>query len=265
MKDSLVKKVVKGVALRLGVTNAGYLLGNSPERNFSNHWYIRHNQRRQEHLASLGLDLYNKTVLETGAGVGDHTTFFLDRNCKVTISEPREENLKILKERYPDNKIVKLDLDNPSINFENKFNIVYCYGTLYHLSKPETAIAYLAEQTDELMLLETCVSFGNEQLEHLIAEPSDSPSQAVSGTGCRPTRPWVFNTLSKYFPYIYVPITQPSHSEFPLDWTNPNNQLLNRAVFIASKKEIHNPLLVTALPDKQVYFLSTEKSESSSI
>ena len=49
--------------------------------------YRRHNARRQEHLASLGLDLRHKSVLELGAGVGDHTVFFLDRDCVVTSVE----------------------------------------------------------------------------------------------------------------------------------------------------------------------------------
>jgi 16S rRNA A1518/A1519 N6-dimethyltransferase RsmA/KsgA/DIM1 with predicted DNA glycosylase/AP lyase activity len=44
----------------------------------SNH-YLRMNQRRLEHLASLGLPLSGRTVLELGAGIGDLSTFFLDR------------------------------------------------------------------------------------------------------------------------------------------------------------------------------------------
>src|SRR5580704_12589348 len=50
---------------------------------FGSPWYQRHNQRRQEHLASLQLDLVSKSVLEVGAGVGDHTFYFLDRDCTV--------------------------------------------------------------------------------------------------------------------------------------------------------------------------------------
>ena len=37
---------------------------------FRNPHYQRHNRRRQEHLASLDLDLRGKTVLELGAGLG---------------------------------------------------------------------------------------------------------------------------------------------------------------------------------------------------
>src|SRR5882762_5851252 len=57
--------------------------------------YVRHNARRQEHLASLGLALQGRRVLEVGAGIGDHTTFFLDRGCSVLSVEPRLENCEL--------------------------------------------------------------------------------------------------------------------------------------------------------------------------
>src|SRR5438045_257276 len=41
--------------------------------------YQSHNIARLQHLDSLGLDLSGKRVLEVGAGVGDHTLFYLYR------------------------------------------------------------------------------------------------------------------------------------------------------------------------------------------
>src|ERR1700689_2103588 len=60
--------------------------------------YLRHNARRLEHLASLGLDLHGRSVLELGAGIGDHTTFFLDRDCSVVSVEPRPENCHLFRQ-----------------------------------------------------------------------------------------------------------------------------------------------------------------------
>src|SRR5690242_1107048 len=45
--------------------------------------YQQHNVARLQHLDSLGLPVCGKRVLELGAGVGDHTIFYLHRNCKV--------------------------------------------------------------------------------------------------------------------------------------------------------------------------------------
>src|SRR4051794_26482202 len=74
----------------------------TPKGSFWSPQYIRHNQRRQEHLASLGLEIAGRDVLEVGAGIGDHTSFFLDRGCRVTITDGRPKNVRLLRERYPD-------------------------------------------------------------------------------------------------------------------------------------------------------------------
>ncbi len=86
-------------AARRVVTAAGVLAAPakavSPESVFHAHFYLRHNQRRQEHLASLGLPIAGASVLEVAAGIGDHTSFFLDRGCSVLSTEARQESLAI--------------------------------------------------------------------------------------------------------------------------------------------------------------------------
>src|SRR5260221_131264 len=62
--------------------------------------YPRHNARRLEHLASLGIDLFDKSVLEVGAGIGDLTSFFLDRGCTVTSVEARADNVRQFAENF---------------------------------------------------------------------------------------------------------------------------------------------------------------------
>ena len=69
--------------------------------------------RRQEHLASLRLPVAGMRVLEVGAGIGDHTHYFLDRGCAVTVTEAREENLALLRTRYPACTCSSSDLESP--------------------------------------------------------------------------------------------------------------------------------------------------------
>lgn len=64
-------------------------------------YYLRHNQRRLEHLASLRLPLREATVLDVGAGIGGHTSFFVDRDCEVTAIEGQPENAQILARTLP--------------------------------------------------------------------------------------------------------------------------------------------------------------------
>lgn len=224
----------------------------SPIDVFHSTHYQRHNQRRQEHLASLDLDLANATVLEVGAGIGDHTSFFLDRGCQVVSTEARQDNLQILRYRYPNLQVRHLDLDNPDPSFNEVFDIVYCYGLLYHLQNPVEAIEFMSRCCQKMLLLETCVSFGEEELINPCLEMAESPSQAISGQGCRPTRKWVYKQLKQHFDFVYMPITQPNHEEFPLDWSlPPSTNILTRSVYIASRQPLENKVLIEDIPVKQ--------------
>lgn len=220
-----------------------------PEAAFRSPQYLRHNQRRQEHLATLGLPLDGRRVLEVGAGVGDHTSFLLDRGCSVMVTDGRAANVAALREQFGDRCVRHLDLDAPDASFSDSFEVVYCYGTLYHLLRPAEAISYLAARCTGMMLVETCVSPGTDEALNPVTELKRNPSQAVSGTGCRPTRPWVMNRLREHFPFVYTTTTQPWHEEFPVDWSEPRpTELLSRAVFVASRDGIDSLLLVEELP-----------------
>ncbi len=193
------------------------------------------------------------SVLEIGAGIGDHSQYFIDRGCAITITEARPENLEYLKTRYPDCSIQALDMEYPSPIVGAPFDIVHCYGLLYHLSNPEQALDFLCRNAGKLLLLETCVSFGGGDFVNLASETQYDLTQAYSGTGCRPTRKWLFDKLGEHFKYVYIPKTQPCHEEFPLDWTAPEKHAaaLQRAVFIASHQPLEQDVLVSSLIMKQ--------------
>jgi hypothetical protein len=115
---------------------------------------------------------------------------------------------------------------------------------------PPPAVAYMAGCCCGMLLLETCVTFAEGASINPVAEQREVASQAVSGLGCRPNRRWVFTELKQHFPYVYMPITQPWHEEFPIDWIRPpmKPELLTRAIYIASHQPLDNPLLHEEIP-----------------
>lgn len=218
--------------------------------------YLTHNQKRLEHLDSLGLDLMGKQVLEVGAGIGDLTEFYLRRDCSVLTSDARPENLSLLHERFghlEDVKVSHLDMDYP-IDIEMEFDIIHCYGLLYHLKNPLPAIEFMARHCKGLLLVETCVSNEKGSGVNQVSEPLDNYSQALHGYGCRPDRSWLWHQLKEHIPYVYATKTQPDHPEFPLDWdasSKEGNSLLKRAVFVGSFDPIEqNENLLIELPDQ---------------
>lgn len=241
-----IKAKAKSIIGKTGLGNARRC---DPVDSFHADHYLRHNARRLEHLASLRIPVAGMSVLEVGAGIGDHSHYYIDRGCKVTITEARTENLHCLRERYPDCSVRFLDMDAPSSVEGTPFDVVHCYGLLYHLNSPKQALSFLSQNTKGMLFLETCVSFGEDEKINLTSEKQSRPTQACSGTGCRPTRPWLFKELQRLFEHVYLPVTQPCHEEFPLDWSAPEKHkaILQRAVFIASRKPLENPMLTPSL------------------
>jgi SAM-dependent methyltransferase len=243
--------VLKREVVRI-LRSLGWGLVRAPQKEFHNPPYLRHNARRLEHLASLRIPVSGLSVLELGAGIGDHSHYYLDRGCQVTITEARKENLSLLRRLYPKADIRHLDMENPNLDSDARFDLVHCYGLLYHLSNPQQAIDFIARHCAKLLFLETCVTIGDAVATNPVREDRHLITQALSGTGCRPTRAWVFRALKDRFEHVYVPRTQPNHEEFAIDWSAPDQRgVISRAVFTCSREPLRNEMLSAELLDKQ--------------
>jgi SAM-dependent methyltransferase len=212
------------------------------------------NIARLVHLESLDLQIANKSVLEVGSGIGLLTKFFEDKNCNIISTEGRLENIQVNLAAHPHrhNRVIRCDLTEPhSHDFIGSVDIVFCYGTLYHVYNPEVVIKDLARVTKDMLLIETCVFWMDNGQINPDTEDVRTINQAICATGCRPGRDWVFFSLKEYFPYVYVTATQPEHRDFAMSWPAPNDGNLKRSIFIASRNSISAPLLLDFLPEKQ--------------
>ena len=209
---------------------------------------LRINRARLHHLATLGLDLRNKRVLEVGAGIGLHTGFFEERGCDILSTDGNSANVAEMLARYPHRRLGLLDLDlDRDLTGLESFDVVYCYGTLYHLRYPDRALVRLAAVCTGMILLETVVLPGNYPEVQLIREPLIA-NQAVCGFGCRPTRSWVMSALQRHFGHAYTTFDQPDYPDFATDWSLLNHDGNLRAVFVGSKKPISTTELTETLP-----------------
>jgi SAM-dependent methyltransferase len=210
----------------------------------------RINSARLDHLATFGLPIDGTRVLEVGAGVGLLTGFFEARGCRVLSTDGRSENVDEMRRRFPHRDVRHFDLDRDNDWTPlGRFDIVFCYGTLYHLAKPADALTALAAVSD-MLLLETCLTPGSHTAVHLVRESSSS-NQALGGIGCRPTRPWVMDHLRALWGHAYTSVTQPHHPDFETDWQLPYKHGNHRAVFVASRTPLSLSTLLTTLPDRQ--------------
>lgn len=227
------------------------------------------NEARLSHLETLELFLENQTVLEVGSGIGKLTGFFEKKRCKVLSTESRLENIAEHIKRFPHRRVEFADLNTPGSHDKlGLFEVVVCYGTLYHLNNPLLALEDLSKICTKIFLLETCVHPTDNGQINPVSENCSEKDQAMHGIGCRPGRDWIFYHLKKLFPYVYATKTQPRHPDFPLEWPAVNSKGNKRAVFIASRTPIFSDQLINYLPKKQTrhtnfafhHFLDTLKA-----
>jgi SAM-dependent methyltransferase len=219
--------------------------------------YQTHNRARLNHLASLGLPLAGRKVLEVGCGPGDHTGFFLERGCSVCAVDARQECIQAVQARYPGVVTAQVDLNTPdSLCGLGSFEVVHCYGLLYHLEDPKIGIANMASACSDLLLLESCVSAHRSEQVYTAHELAEDFTQSIRGLGCRPTRQWLFKSLAQYFPFVYQTKAQPNHPEFPLNWsTASDEQGLIRVVLVSSRNPLETAFLSPNLLEEQEPFV----------
>lgn len=197
------------------------------------------NEKRIQHLDSLNLDFQNKRILETGSGSnGMITQFLLSKNAKITLNDVREENiLHSMKVNHIHLDYNTWDLNKEIPSEDANFDIIICYGTLYHLTQPEEFIKNMSKICKEYIIISTCTSGKNDYETNILFE-GDFPCQGLNGYGCRPGRLLIYDALKKNFEYVYTLTTQPEHTEYPLQF--PSNNSENRNIFIGSHIKIEN-------------------------
>jgi SAM-dependent methyltransferase len=196
------------------------------------------NEARLAHLASLDLPLGNRTVLEVGAGVGRLTGFFIDRGCSVVATEARSENVAELRRRLPTVDAREADVEE-SLESLGQFDVVFCYGVLYHLESPLRALRHLADVCDDLLLIETMVCDARLPVLRLEDEPTTA-NQALRGLAHRPSPSYLALALNRVgFDNVYAATDPPDHPDYCFSWIDnmdtARDGALLRGVFIASR------------------------------
>ena len=241
---------ISGVPETLASGDAGAGVFDSPDA-------LAINTARMAHLESLGLPIAGRSVLDVGGGVGHLAQFFVERGCKVMCVEGREENITDLRSRYPGLEAHLANVEADSLSRFGMFEIVFCYGLLYHLENPLAGLRNMASVSGDLLLLETMVTDHSEPVARLADEPNATPNQSLGRFGMRPSPAFVAMALNRMgFPFIYAPKTPPDHPDFRFDWTNrldcSRDGHLLRCIFVASRRELANSTLRPVLATPKI-------------
>lgn len=211
---------------------------------FNTRHAIELNEARIENLDKLDLKLEKGSrVLDCGCGDGYFIQYFIDRGCQVTAFDGRRENVLAARKKYPNGDVTILELPIENITtyvFPRPFDLIFCYGLLYHLKEPISAIFRLADICSKYMLIETLVCDANFPVVILESENKDQLDQSLDGIGSRPSPSFITIAMrAAGFKRVTIPNNQPRHRDYfftemnNLDVIRDNHRL--RKVIIGEK------------------------------
>ena len=200
------------------------------------------NSARLTHLAALDLPVAGKRVLDLGCGVGHFSQYYLGRGASYFGIDGRQVNITRMKELYPNLNGAVADVQTDALRAFGTFDIVHCYGLLYHLDSPIAAVRNMRSAGAKLIICETMVCDSIDPL-LVLADENKSPNQALYGVGCRPSPTYVVMALSRVgFRHVYLADPPPSHPDFNFAWRNDRATRRGdanlRCVFVASDTEL---------------------------
>jgi len=191
-------------------------------------------------------ELNLRSVLDLGCGVGHFSAALRDLGLQVTAVDAREENISEARSRIPGVDFRVADAEDPSITALGTFDLVACFGLLYHLENPLLAMRNIRALTGKLMLLESM--FVEE--EHPILFLQDEPpgdDQSLRSVSCYPSEGAIIKMAYRAgFPNVYRFRELPNHNDFrPLV-----GRSRMRTVVAASNPPMTSPLLEAAAEPK---------------
>jgi SAM-dependent methyltransferase len=98
-----------------------------------------------------------KTALDVGCGVGEFSRVLASMGLDVSGVDVRRENVAEARDRFPDLAFRELSVEADAFRGLGSFDLVLCFGLLYHLENPFAAIRNLFAVTKSLLIVESQV------------------------------------------------------------------------------------------------------------
>jgi FkbM family methyltransferase len=188
------------------------------------------------------------TALDVGCGVGYFSRYLADLDLRVTAVDLRNNNVEEAKKRSPDVQFHIADIEDRSILELGSFDLVFCFGLLYHLENPFRAIRNLYSLTASTLLIETMCIPEQAPVLCLRDEPQHQ-DQASRFVALIPSEACLVQMCHRAgFPFVYRCTTLPDHEHF----RSTLSQKRVRTMLAASKAPLKSASLELAQESRSV-------------
>ncbi len=191
-----------------------------------------------------------KTALDAGCGVGFFAGILAEYGLTVRAFDGRLENIEEGGRRFPQIHFDQGDIQSERILGLGQFDLVLCFGLLYHLENPLLAIRHLRALTSKVLLLETMCLPTNE-LKAVLREEPNLQDQSLTDLALYLSEGCISKMLFRAgFGHVYRVGMLPDHDEFRR--TRMFSQ--RRTVLVATSQALPLPSLVPLSEPKETAY-----------
>ena len=160
--------------------------------------------------SQLGL----RTALDIGCGVGTFSAMLRDLGLQVTAADAREKNIEEARSRHPGIDFHVADVEDSSLSRLGSFDLVICFGLLYHLENPLMAIRNLQAVTGKVLVLESMSVQEEQPVLFLLDEPAGE-DQSLRAVSCYPSEGAMIKMCYRAgYPHVFRFRELPKHEDF---------------------------------------------------
>ena len=193
----------------------------------------------REIVTALKDEMELKTAVDVGCGLGHFTNFLGSLGFRAVGVDARKENVEEARRRYPNVQFEVRNAEDPELLGLGTFDLVLCFGLLYHLENPFRVIRTLGSMTGKLALLEGICYPSDEPVMVLIDEDR-LEDQGVNYVAYYPSEACLFKMLySSGFLACFHPAKMPRHSFYQ----PAGNSFRYRTIIAASKTQTTSSVL----------------------
>jgi SAM-dependent methyltransferase len=162
-------------------------------------------------LSEMKGPLNLRSAVDVGCGLGYFSELLRSLGLDVTALDGRRENTEEAARRNPEIRFHTMSAEDPTLPTLGKFDLVFCFGLLYHLENPFLAIRHLQAMTRRLLLVEAVIFPGEASLMGLVDEGS-TEDQGLNHIAFYPTESCLVKMFYRSgfrFAYRFAPL--PDH------------------------------------------------------
>jgi SAM-dependent methyltransferase len=168
--------------------------------------------RRVVFKLKRALDLSN--AVDAGCGVGFFSQTLEECGLNACGFDARMEDVTEARNRFPHIPFAQANIEDRTILELGQFDLVLCFGLLYHLENPLLAIRNLRGLTGKCLLLES-MGLPEKKPSMLLREEPDQGDQSLTSVACYPSKESMVKMLYRAgFTAVYGVTRLPDHDDF---------------------------------------------------